>query len=292
MTTSRPDLRIAVVIPSHNGASTIADALIGLQQQSLCAAEFEVVVVDDGSNDETELLVSSLIPTLELNAKIISQAQGGVNAARNAGIQATTAPVIAFIDDDEVPPPSHLTRILALLDQYPEASGAGGPYRQLGDAPGRTCNACSMGSTGTSVFDPRAPHLLGGNMAIRRAVFDELGPFNPALSGRGDEGAWFRLAGRTFVLDPTLWVWHRRDHLGMYELVVKTFHQGRSIPAVEASVGSQYRPDAAKIARPLGHALRHRCWRGVLLAMWELGATTQHVADRARSRFERSDRRQ
>src|SRR2546425_5423056 len=84
--------RISVVVCSFNGASTIRDTLNGLRK--LDYPDYEIIVVDDGSTDSTPQIAS------EYHVKLISTENMGLSHARNAGIQAATGEMEAFIDDD------------------------------------------------------------------------------------------------------------------------------------------------------------------------------------------------
>lgn len=95
--------RISVVLPVHNGEQYLAEALESVAWQTLEPAE--IVVVDDGSTDCSGAIARSFA-----GVRVIRQENAGVSSARNAGIEAATGDVIAFIDADDIWLPDKLAR--------------------------------------------------------------------------------------------------------------------------------------------------------------------------------------
>jgi glycosyltransferase involved in cell wall biosynthesis len=270
-----PCLELSVVIPCWNGATRISSTLDSLALQTIGFDKFDVVVIDDGSDDGTAGVVagwSAQFPAMEVTC--VRRPHGGVNAARNAGVSSTRGRVVAFVDDDEAAPSDYLERAIGLLHQTSSVSGVGGPARLIGDAPFRVCSTCSIGEASLPI-DGRAhaTRLLGGNMVIRRDTFDDVGLFDPQISGRGDETEWFARADREFLYDESLFVWHRRDHMSWRSLLVTGYRQGKSVPLMHERLGDHsWRPSVIKLGRYFGHAVRRRCTKGLLQASRELGA--------------------
>ncbi len=105
--------RVSVILPVYNGAATIGMALKSVFAQSF--TDYEVVVVDDGSTDDT----ASVLAGYGDGIRVINQPNRGLSAARNAGIHASRGEYVAFIDDDDQWMPEKLARCVALLDQDP-----------------------------------------------------------------------------------------------------------------------------------------------------------------------------
>ena len=102
---------ISVIIPSFNRASTLPRALDSVLLQKLENHEFEVLLIDDGSNDETRKLVTQGYPKVTY----LYQENRGVSAARNLGIKNARGEWLAFLDsDDEWLPDKLATQIKAL----------------------------------------------------------------------------------------------------------------------------------------------------------------------------------
>ena len=100
---------ITIVVPVFNGGSTIAKSLKSIQKQTY--RDFEVLVVDDGSTDNTESEVKK-ISMLDDRYKYIYQENQGVSAARNRGIELCVSKYITFVDDDDYLEANHLTNLL------------------------------------------------------------------------------------------------------------------------------------------------------------------------------------
>ena len=105
--TDRP--RVSVVCSTHGRAHELPGLLDALAAQTMPVDEFEVIVVDDGSPDDTGAVLERLAPTLPYELRIISlRPNQGASAGRNAGWQAARAELIAFTDDDCRPTPGWL----------------------------------------------------------------------------------------------------------------------------------------------------------------------------------------
>ncbi|MGH2373988.1 MAG: glycosyltransferase family 2 protein [bacterium] len=100
MTTPRPRPEVSVVLPTYNDASILRHALAHLARQALPPTAFEVVVVDDGSTDETPEVVAAAGAGPARVRSVRFDRNRGRSAARNAGIRAALAPLIVFVDSD------------------------------------------------------------------------------------------------------------------------------------------------------------------------------------------------
>src|SRR5581483_7879904 len=95
---------IAVVIPTYMRAGMVAPLLDALAAQSLPPDRFEVVIVDDCSPDNTFALLEGLVGQYPYRLRVLrTEKNAGAAATRNVGWRATTAPVVAFLDDDVTP---------------------------------------------------------------------------------------------------------------------------------------------------------------------------------------------
>lgn len=105
---------VSIIVPTYNRADTIQRAIHSVQSQTL--SDWELIVVDDGSQDNTAELVAGLDHRLQL----IRQRNQGVTAARNAGLRQATGKYLAFLDSDDEWLPHHLELETAFLEAHPE----------------------------------------------------------------------------------------------------------------------------------------------------------------------------
>ncbi len=110
--------RISVVVCSCNGARTLRECCRGLR--ALRYPDFEVIVIDDGSDDDTALIAR------KHGFRVISTRQCGLSHARNVGLAAATGEIVAYIDDDAYPDPDWLSYLAASFLATDHA-GIGGP---------------------------------------------------------------------------------------------------------------------------------------------------------------------
>ena len=195
---------LSVVIPTWNRARHLRGCLADLIDQDYPTDRWEIVVADDGSTDDTAGVAAAVAATSAVTVTHAVGVHGGINAARNTGVVAAQGDIVVFLDDDELAPPGHLRRIVAQLGNWPDVGGVGGPYLDRGDSAIPTCPTCELGASSKPLAEPTiVSDLFGGNMALRREVLDEVGPFDAELSGRSDELEWFRRADRSFLYDPS-----------------------------------------------------------------------------------------
>ncbi|MBF0573890.1 MAG: glycosyltransferase [Desulfamplus sp.] len=103
---------VSVIIPTYNRCKILYKVLIALERQTIDKYRFEVLIIDDGSTDETAQMVKEFLISSKLNIRYFFQENKKQGAARNLGIEYAEMPIIIFIGDDIVPSPhfieSHL----------------------------------------------------------------------------------------------------------------------------------------------------------------------------------------
>lgn len=114
------DLKVSVVIPTYNRRELLRRCLAAATHQDY--ADYEVIVVDDGSTDGTDAMVAQTFPRVHY----VRQANRGPAAARNRGIDLANGTIVAFTDDDCEPPGDWLHQLVALFEQYPGVVAVGG----------------------------------------------------------------------------------------------------------------------------------------------------------------------
>jgi GT2 family glycosyltransferase len=198
--------RISVVVCTYNGSRIIRDCLEGLLR--LEYPNFEVVVVNDGSTDETADIVG------QYGFRLISTKNYGLSCARNRGLEAATGEIVAYLDDDAYPDPHWLTYLAATFMRTTHA-GVGGPnLAPAGDGPIAECIAHAPGGpVHVLLSDQEAEHIPGCNMAFRKAALQAIRGFDPQFRIAGDDvDVCWRLQQRGWTLGfhPAAMVWHHR----------------------------------------------------------------------------------
>ena len=113
---------ISVIITAYNAEETIGRCLQALENQSIDKSLYEVIVVDDGSEDNTADIARGF------NCKVVSQKQGGPAKARNSGVYQSTGDIILFTDSDCEPDKNWIEEMVKPFDN-PEIIGVKGIYK-------------------------------------------------------------------------------------------------------------------------------------------------------------------
>jgi glycosyltransferase involved in cell wall biosynthesis len=193
---------VTVVIPARNAASTLGATLDSILRGSHPVA---VIVVDDGSTDDTAAVASAAGPQV----RVLRTEGVGPGAARNEGIAAAATPYVAFCDADDRWPPQRLADDLAAFETRPDIQVLLGRTRFDAEDPALLEGLHFDGDTPTSVI----PHF--GAATVRREVFGHTGPISEGLTNYEDYD-WFlrvREVGCRVVVHDRVVMW-RTMHAG------------------------------------------------------------------------------
>jgi GT2 family glycosyltransferase len=198
---------ISIVIPTFNRRASVARLLDGLCQQTCPTEQFEVVVVDDGSTDETRAYLSSRQTPFALD--VVPQLHRGAGAARNLGVSQAKGEIVLFLDDDVVPAPNLVERHVCDHQANPDAVVIG-PMLPPSDWPRpawvrweeekleRQYHAMRAGQ-----YACTARQFYTANASLRRTQFLAAGGFDPLFARAEDVELGYRLQqrGARFVFD-------------------------------------------------------------------------------------------
>lgn len=219
-------IAISVVICSYNREAYIIQAIDSLYQQDIDKQLYEVIVVDNNSQDNTAEKVNAYIaehPDMQLYYRL--EKRQGASYARNTGAEMSRGQLICCMDDDAVAMPGYLTNIIRFFETHPDATGLGGRIipRYIPSEPKWMSHYVSslVGnfdySPVTKPFD-NGRYPLESNMIVRREDFFAVGGFNTSLPGVkgtlriGGEGKefFYKLIARGGVIyyDPEVIVHH------------------------------------------------------------------------------------
>ena len=189
---------VAVIIPLYNKASYIKRAINSVLDQTF--QDFEVIVVDDGSEDDGAAIVRSIS---DPRIRLIQQTNKGVSSARNRGVQESNAELVAFLDADDEWFPEHLATILRLKERFPEAGAYATSYVIVGK--GQQILESDYQAIPPSPWEGVLPRYflsstLGKHpvnssvLCVKKEVFWEVGGYPIGVSYGEDVDLWGRLA--------------------------------------------------------------------------------------------------
>lgn len=183
--------RVSVIIPTFNRAHTLPRALDSVLGQTLRTDT--IIVIDDGSTDETTQIVSEHYPDLTY----IRQKNRGVSTARNKGIMMTDSDWVTFLDSDDEWLPEKLERQMTALEQQPEMKIC--HTDEIWIRNGKRVNPMKKhAKSGGWIFQKCLPLccVSPSSVMIHRSLFDDVGLFDESLSVCEDYDLWLRIAAR------------------------------------------------------------------------------------------------
>ena len=190
---SADELMISVVLPTHNRGELLRKAIQSLIDQSLPAARYEVLIVDNASTDGTKQVVETF--ARRHNVRYLHEPRLGAARARNTGWQGAKGALVAFVDDDVVVPRNWLASIARAFERADRAPACvGGPVRPIWEAERPSwfhdellwpLAIIEWGKEKKDLTDTAREWLVSANMAVSRSVLEELGGFHVRLDKVG-----------------------------------------------------------------------------------------------------------
>ncbi len=195
-------MKISVIIPTYNRARVLGRAIRSVLNQTLPA--HEIIVVDDGSSDDTPELMADTFP----QCVYLQQSNRGVSAARNRGIAAATGDWLAFLDSDDEWLPGKLA---AQQDVLKQQSGVRICHTdEIWIRNGRRVNQMHKHAKSGGHIFPRCLPLCvisPSSVIIQRSLLDEVGNFDEQLPACEDYDLWLRICAThpvAFVEQPQI----------------------------------------------------------------------------------------
>ena len=183
--------RVTVIIPTYNRAGCLREAVDSVLAQDF--RDFELIVVDDGSTDDTPRLLQEYGEAI----RVFRQENRGVSAARNAGIAVSRGALIAFLDSDDLWLQGKLARQVEFFKAH-----AGALICQTEEIWVRNGRRVNPGKRhrkrGGMIFEPSLDLCLVSPSAVmvRRELFDRVGLFDESLPACEDYDLWLRVSCR------------------------------------------------------------------------------------------------
>jgi len=217
----------SVVIPAFDRRAMLIEAIESVFAQR--DARFELIVVDDGSTDGTAEAIEPMIPRAPVPLRILQTENRGVAAARNAGARLSEAPLIAFLDSDDLWAPVKLARQLAYLRDNPDFEVS--QCNELWVRDGRRVNPGMrhLKRAGDIFLDSLRTCLISPSAVIMGTdLFRSAGGFDETMPAAEDYDLWLRilLTHQVGLLDDAL-VTRRSGHAGQLSATVPAIDRFR-----------------------------------------------------------------
>ncbi len=199
--TIRASYFFSVIIPTYNRLALLAEAIESVLNQTY--RDFELIVVDDGSTDETSEMIRSVAPR---DFKYLRQEHLGVSAARNNGARAAKGNYLAFLDSDDLWFPEKLEKQADFFSEHPDS---------------QVCHTGEIWIRNGRRIYPKKKHQKSGgfifnravelcivspsSIAIKKEIFSSVGGFDKKLPAAEDYDLWLRLLSRYpigFIKEP------------------------------------------------------------------------------------------
>lgn len=170
---------VSVIIPAYNAEQYIAETLASVVNQTL--KDIEVIVVDDGSKDNTAQAVSAFP-----DVRYVRKTNGGVSAARNHGASLATGEYLAFLDADDIWHPDKLRQQVQALSQHPESDLCRTNSSTKSESLAQFRQA-KISTDADYIVEPDLapsflePYFTTSTVMVRRSAFDRVGGFDPKL---------------------------------------------------------------------------------------------------------------
>jgi glycosyltransferase involved in cell wall biosynthesis len=270
--------QVSIIIPVKNDVGRLKICLKSLKAQDYPGDGFEIIVVDNGSADESATVAA------KMGAKVLCHPERRIGALRNQGVAASSGSILAFVDADHELPPDWLANGVHALQSDSAICAAGAP-----------CVAPPKGSWvqrywqvhRLRVVDRQLVDWLGaGNLFVRRASFEQAGGFDEDLIAAEDVDLCLRLASQNgkILSDPairnihhgepkTLWQFFRKEYWRGSSGVRAFVRQGfpvRELPSL--LYPAYYLLTAIGLILALGYAIRYGSATVILSALFLLVA--------------------
>jgi LmbE family N-acetylglucosaminyl deacetylase/GT2 family glycosyltransferase len=242
---------VSVVIPTRDRAALVAEAVCSVIAQTF--VDWELVVVDDGSRDDTASQLEGLDPRL----RVVAGDGRGPAAARNLGLDQARGELIAFLDSDDLARPHHLADLTAVLADQPECDVAYGWHYWL-DASGKPTELGAPTLHGDALAGLLGGEaMLMGTHLVRVEAARSVGGFDETLDYMEHWDFFLRLAeaGHRFAYAsrPVAWL---REHAGSRGRDAAGMHRAH----LEVLRRALARPRAAALPRAVREQARARVW--------------------------------
>lgn len=184
---------LSVVIPSYNTAATLSQQLEALTHQDPCPEPWEVVVSDNGSTDDTLLVVERYRSRLSRLTLVDASARRGAGFVRNMGVKAATGDKLAFCDSDDLVAKDWVAKMSQALDRHDFVAGRMEGERLNAPWMLKTRQCPQEEGLQPYHYPPFLPHAAACNLGVKRCWHEAAGGFDESLPRLQDTDYCWRL---------------------------------------------------------------------------------------------------
>ena len=250
--------KVDIIIPAYNAERYLRAAISSVLSQTF--DDWRIILVNDGSTDGTAAIASEFESNLGNRMLVVTQANAGLPAARNAAIRNSSAELLAILDADDIWLPPRLAESVEVFESHPEVGLSYGLITWIDDAgnqlhtfQGNPRNAC--GKIARSIYQ-RKVDLPCPTITFRRKCVEEVGLFDETMRSTEDRDMWLRIAFRYEVaFIPKVIAYYRMSANSMSGNLERMFNAQRQF--IRKHYGA---PGCGLIARQiaLAHAYKQR----------------------------------
>lgn len=188
------DIDVSVIIPTYNSSLTIENTILSVIRQTYIPTQFEILVIDDGSTDDTAMIVEKLARENEgFSIKLIKKSNSGVSSTRNVGIKNARFSWVMFLDSDDIWIESKIATQLETINGNPKIDFLGGNV-----SPALT--SIPLVGVLPNLYKVRTWDLLikwvpqTSTVLVRKAVLEQIGMYDESIKYAEDGDLYLRIA--------------------------------------------------------------------------------------------------
>jgi len=174
---------ISVIVPVYNGIGSIQTLLNALSDQTYSSSCYEIIVVDDGSKDNTADFIKQIYPEI----KTLTQDNGGSYKARNTGVSSSKGVVLAFTDADCIPAPDWIEKGITALTSHKVDIIAGGISMLFNNSNSAVEKYDANFGLNQEYYATTLGFGATANLFTYRKIFDDVSGFDDTLYSGGDQ---------------------------------------------------------------------------------------------------------